>query len=470
MPGALSHEVQRRNRTRGSPSRARFSRLSWNKASDSTERPASSLFAKSSPSSSYHSDSNFASWPTSSRLDEVRSRNQTGPTDSNHDDYPLVRIQPIARLDALEGASRDSSLTLASSSSDRPPPRLEAYTSFFDDYAARHSQDSDGNDQDNSASTSTSSRDRPLSTAYRGADDESEDLRDLHAVVCSESIRMNLEALRRSAAHHYAYTADGYSDPNAHYDFKPIEGNTEGDWLDHSYAHLISKLSVAHDQVKRGSVHKEPFEVGRGDFDQPRVLRGHVTPDISPSRDTPPSTSLSSGRSSSEAHEDGLKTPPETSVDVLHPSVQPQYHGTAPAPLTHSVEAPMLSTASSAQASGTGSSSALGTLRESVKAQSQQQPLAQHRLSQTDALPGFNVGDSSELELLSDDHDAQRRAAGKARMTPSESDSRISPSSAASSQTGHSHGRRRSSFNMLGENRPFARLCPQDIAFSASSL
>ena len=282
--------------------------------------------------------------------------------------------------------------------------------------------------------------------SVQGTDDD-EDLRDLSAIKLIRSINMNLDALTRIGTGHYAYNAEGYTDPNVEYGGKALEDAQDHDSLEYSYAHLISRLSIAQDD----SVEEQREILHQGSYERTDKFQNQATPDMASVKDSPPATSLASGRSSSDAHEDELKTPPEPSFVGFEPTLDSaRYHSrhlrpTEGSPLpTQTVNAEVSPPSQAAPPH-------LGSPFQQAKAQ--------------EASTRFQVGDSTELELLSDDVNAQRRAAGKARTAHWHSES------PASSTSAHSHTRRRSSvYTDTGISRPFARLGPQDIAFSATTL
>ncbi|SPO30919.1 related to conserved hypothetical Ustilaginaceae-specific protein [Ustilago trichophora] len=345
----------------------------------------------------------------------------------------------------------------SSSSSAKPAFEYEDYSSFFDDYASKESATVNRPEADIRESTFV-----PLQLNFQGtSDDDEEDLKDLSALNFTKSIRMNLEALSRGSADHYAYNADGYADPNVHYQAKAVEDAHDATWFENSYAHLISKLSLAQDgsvttKAERRRHHVRSYERSQDDQEQ-----GTPQTSSSSSKDSPPAASLASGRSSSDAHEDELRTPPEPSLERFDPAVESPIYDSAPrrparrSPLPSQEALPAAAAAADAAPQ-------LGSPFQPSRPPAQQSQRSLHRPETQEAFGRYDIGDSSELELLSDDVNAQRRAAGKARMMPWHND--------ASSSQGH--GRRRSSpvYDVVESNKPFTRLGPQDIAFSATTL
>lgn len=314
------------------------------------------------------------------------------------------------------------------------------------------------------------SRFRPLSIYLHGAG-EDEDLRDLKALRFSRSIRMNLDTLNRSCADQYAYNADGYTDPHVHYGAKAVDAGPDAQWYESSYADLISKLPIAQDGTEHHLHDREQLGGEQESFDQ-----GQLTPQTSSSKDSPPPTGPSSDRSSIDPHEDETRTPPEGSFDWFEPSIDSERY------VHRSEQRADLSTPSAQTGSTVAPSPAdetsvlapafrLDSPFQPAQSQSHDSLRDQPRSEAPEAGSRFEIGDSAELELLSDDIDAQRRAAGKARMMPWQGEPSSLPMSASPSWSGHGHGRRRSSHNLFVEsNKPFTRLGPQDIAFSASTL
>jgi len=282
---------------------------------------------------------------------------------------------------------------------------------------------------------------------------------------------MNLDTLARSCADHYAFNADGYTDPNVHYGAKAVDAGPEAQWYESAYTDVISKLSIVQDGTQQDPHQSEQLDGERESYDQ-----GQLTPQTSSTRGSPPSTGPSSDRSSLDAHEYEARTPPEGSLDWFEPSIESERYvrrteqrttQTPPLVQTKSALAPPPSSDTFVASQAFRLDSVHQTAQSQFGGSLRDQP----RYVAPEAISRFDIGDSAELEFLSDDIDAQRCAAGKARAMPWQGQPISLPMSASSSQSGHGHGRRRSSHNLLAESdRPFTRLGPRDIAFSASTL
>uniref|UniRef100_V5F1V1 Uncharacterized protein n=1 Tax=Kalmanozyma brasiliensis (strain GHG001) TaxID=1365824 RepID=V5F1V1_KALBG len=319
---------------------------------------------------------------------------------------------------------------------------------------------------------------RQSSFNFIGADDgdlhDDEDIKDLDALDFSRTIRMNLEALSRSSADPYAYTHGGYLDPNASYDDKRSNALVEPTWMESNYAELISRLAVAHEEAEHyhhDVGHLEPPSVP---FARDQEGSEAGTPLAISSKDSSLATSLTSARSSSEVLDDEIRTPPESAFDTLEASSMRQQHrvaspstalesaiqqhtptpANAPVPSAPSHDAAVEASTVAAQISP---SFHLYQARAALSRKSSDSPVANDSCA---------IEDEAELEVLSDDIDTQRRAAGKAKMLHASEHSR------SNSQSERGHHRRTSSVHSatLENNKPFARLGPQDIAFSASTL
>ncbi|KAJ9474510.1 Chaperone protein [Pseudozyma hubeiensis] len=339
----------------------------------------------------------------------------------------------------------------SSSSLNRTLADYEGHTAFFDGLQSRGSLDSECKEAQAGSGFERLSHD--LSNITLGDYDDDEDLKVLSALQFSRSIRMNLEALTRSSADQYAYTGDGYSDPNEHLDAKHTQEAYEAASIQDSYAQLISRLAFAGVVYPDG----ESYSLEH---------RQAATPRSSSIKDSPLTASLTSGRSSSDVNDDDVRTPPESDFERFGSPSYSEGIVDAVRPPTHS----NAQVAPSVQASSqTPPSSLPQAVRETATLGSpfKQAPHVQDRPHSQAPSDRCDVGDNSELELLSDDVGAQRRAAGKARAMPWHTET------APSSETGHRNDRRRSSAYPVVEiesNKPFTRLGPQDIAFSASTL
>ncbi|KAJ1025148.1 hypothetical protein NDA16_002654 [Ustilago loliicola] len=357
----------------------------------------------------------------------------------------------------------------SSSSSSQPTFEFEDYSSFFDGFETRKSsinQPELEEDEDTNEFGLPS-----LRLNIHGSENDEEDFKDQSALSISKSIRMNLDALTRSSADHYAYNADGYADPNVHYGAKAVDDANETGCINNSYAQLISKLSLAQDggvEQRDGSLrhHQRSFEHGQ-------EYRENGTPKTSSLKSSPLAESLASGRISSDGNDEEIRTPPKPSYERFEPVAGPSPHYNvafnqpaqrSPVPAHQALAS---SSSSSQVAPVAAQGPQLGLPFQPYQSQFNQSRRSQHRPELQEAFSRYQIGDSSELELLSDDVQAQRRAAGKAKMRPWRNES------AASSQSGHSqsHSRRGSATPFaLESNKPFTRLGPQDIAFSATTL
>ncbi|SNX83948.1 related to conserved hypothetical Ustilaginaceae-specific protein [Melanopsichium pennsylvanicum] len=346
--------------------------------------------------------------------------------------------------------------SLSSSPSAKPALENKGFNSIFDEYVYQESQILGRREEQISGSDSL-----PLEFNFHGnSDDDDEDLKDLSAINYTKSIRMNLEALTRSSADHYAHNADGYADPNVHYGAKALEDSHESDWMQNSYAQLLTQLSIAQvgaeDERCLGH-HIRSYEPSQ-DYDTPKTSS-------SSSKDSPPATSLDSNRSSSDAHEYELRTPPEPNFEGFAPTIgsaqlTPANRQIVQSSSSSNLQAPSSSfTPPSNQAS---SAPQLGSPFQPSQPRPNQSLRSDPRSDQPHEVFGlYEIGNSSELEFLSDDVNAQRRAAGKGRMMPWHSDSSSSQSQVR---------RRSSNLAFVDTNRPYTRLGPQAIAFSATTI
>ncbi|SAM84182.1 related to conserved hypothetical Ustilaginaceae-specific protein [Ustilago bromivora] len=377
-------------------------------------------------------------------------------------DFLAAPVQRIGHQHSQPGQSSTSS----SSSSSKPAFEAEDYSSFFDGFAApqssslaqTHLEDEDNTNEFGFASL-------PLN--LHGSVDDEEDLKVLSALSFTESIRMNLDALTRNSADHYAYTADSYVDLNLDYGAKAVKDANETAWINSSYA----QLSLAQDgnnanREQRPRHHQRSLERSQDSQDKGSL-------EASSTRDSPPSESLTSGRSSSDANDDELRTPPEPSYERFEPVDGPTSHERA-IPQSSAQRSPIpshqapASTPSSNQATPVAAQAPqLGSPFQPSRPQFRQAHLSQYRAEPQEAFSRYQIGNSSEIELLSDDVHAQRHAAGKAKMTSWQNES------VASSQSAHSPGHSRCSSSVFAiheSNKPFTRLGPQDIAFSATTI
>ena len=434
----------------------------------STGRTSSSLTSSSSPPPLAPTGANLPRVVTTllpSSTPSTSSAKQSDPASLAVPVQLIGRHEPASRSTAEATSSIERSAP-SSSSSAQAAFEYEDYISFFDDFTSQESSHDISKPEQGLRESSLLPRQLNLHSS--SSDDDEEDLRDLSALNFTKSIRMNLEALNRSSADYYAYNAEGYTDPNVPYGAKSVEDSRDSEWMEKSYAHLISALSLAQDgsrsQDKRSRHHVRSYE--RSDYD-----REQGTPKTPSSKDSPPAASLASGRSSSDAHEDEAQTPPEPSLerfDVTRetlssssPPPRPARRSPLPSQRVESSPSP-----DQAPATSTSANSQLGSPFQPSTSHFNQSQRNLDRPESHDAFGQYDIGDSSELEMLSDDVAAQRRAAGKSKMMPWMSDS------ASSSQSGHIHSRRGSSttHTVFESNRPFTRLGPQDIVFSATTL
>ncbi|GAC98061.1 chaperone protein [Pseudozyma hubeiensis SY62] len=423
-------------------------------------RNASSSCTSSSPS---HQSSKVAHPPTSptSNLESVaRPPNSTQHARSTASADLDDTADSVTCRRGFDGERPSSFISIASSSFPSAPSSsslnrtladYEGYTAFFDGLRSRGSLDSES--QVARVDSGFERLSLNLSNITLGDFDDEEDLKDLSALQFSRSMRMNLEALTRSSADQYAYNGDGYSDPNEHLDAKHTQEAYEATSIQESYAQLISRLAFAGVVYPDG----ERYSLEH---------RQTATPRTSSIKNSPLTASLASGRSSSDVNDDEIRTPPESDFERFGSPPNAEASMEAVRPPAHSSE----QVAPPAQASSqTPPSSLPQTVSEKATLRSpfKQAPHVQERPHSQAPSNRCDVGDNSELELLSDDVSAQRRAAGKARAMPWHTDT------APSSVTGHLNDRRRSSAYPVVElesNKPFTRLEPQDIAFSASTL
>lgn len=274
---------------------------------------------------------------------------------------------------------------------------------------------------------------------------------------------MNFEALSRSSADQYAYNAEGYADPNAHYGGKVVEETFDAGWDENSYAHLIEQLSLAHDDAtnrRHGTTQVD---------EQQRSNNQVLSPpeSASSSKDSPPAASLASGRSSSDAHEHEISTPPEPSFEGFQRSMDDARNEYAQSKVFSLQSAHMPSSSrlyDTVQAGSAPPSPELGSpFRPSVSQIHQGDRVTKHFESQTEP----RVADNAEIEWINEDVNTGQHTAGKARMMPWQSQTSLTPPSSS----GHSYERRGSSTSVIGDgSKPFTRLEPKDIAFSASTL
>ncbi|ETS62298.1 hypothetical protein PaG_03375 [Moesziomyces aphidis] len=254
--------------------------------------------------------------------------------------------------------------------------------------------------------------------------------------------------------------------------------------MQNSYAQLISQLSNTQVGAGRESSPDQRYYEGGNRYYQSPEYHDSLTQRTDSSKDTPPTASLASGRSSSDANHDDLRTPPEPSYDAFEPSLESAHYHPSPAHQEHRAPLyaqPDLPYASSSSALPLASQTApnagahapqLGSPFQPSQRQPQQPTRSLQRQELQQVLSRYDISDDSALEMLSDDFEAQRRAAGKARMMPgqhAESNNATAVSSPAQSAVGH--GRRGSSnVTVLDASKPFTRLGTQDIAFSAANL
>lgn len=364
------------------------------------------------------------------------------------------RTQSLASEAGSSFTSRISSSSLNRASAD-----YQGHCAFFDDYQSPDSYDDASRKPAAAVFGLGPLRLNSSSTCLDDNDDDvdEEDLKDLGALKFSRSIRMNLEALTRSNTDHPTYRADGYSDPNEHLEVKAVNELHQDLSIEDSYAQLISRLASA--ETTHPASHANALQ-----YRQP------TTPRTFSLKDSPQAASLLSGRSSSDAHEDELRTPPEPGFDRFESSPEDdRRHEPSAQPSERSLGHPSLPAHASSTTSMVSSPSAF---RLDSPFKPSQTHLLQNQGSQDRVYPQAShgrcdVGNSSELELLSDDVNDQRRAAGKARAMPWHIES--SPSSESSHRSD-----KRPSLNYpvidVESNKPFTRLGPQDIAFSASTL
>lgn len=389
---------------------------------------------------------------------------------------------PASRLPtSLQSSHSNHQSEPSSIAPGRTASEFDSYASFFDGYASLKSHGSDDDHaQDSDVADATARAD---TFSLFGTDDD-EDLQDLRALSFTNSIRMNLEALSRSGADHYARNADGYADPNLHYGSKSVEDTPDARWMQNSYAQLISQLSNTQVGAGRESSPDQRYYEGGNRYYQSPEYHDSLTQRTDSSKDTPPTASLASGRSSSDANHDDLRTPPEPSYDAFEPSLESAHYHPSPAHQEHRAPLyaqPDLPYASSSSALPLASQTApnagahapqLGSPFQPSQRQPQQPTRSLQRQELQQVLSRYDISDDSALEMLSDDFEAQRRAAGKARMMPgqhAESNNATAVSSPAQSAVGH--GRRGSSnVTVLDASKPFTRLGTQDIAFSAANL
>ncbi|SJX64817.1 uncharacterized protein SRS1_15246 [Sporisorium reilianum f. sp. reilianum] len=428
-------------------------------SSSSSQSPfhPSSTSASTSDISSAHTTSTSRPSGNKSTATLVERTDAGFPADSSHRGESNVD-----RSQKPSSSSRKPSLTPSNASlSD-----FEGYGAFFDDYYSPR-----GPSETLRSLPEPQVRDsgfQPLeldflrdSTVDQGSNhDDDENLKDLIAYKFPRSLGMNLDTFTRSSADHYAYSTEGYSDPNAQYGAKAVDDAHETPSIEDSYAHLISRLSLAHDGA---SIHEERRRNHRRSYEQSAYYTEESTPKTSSFKDSPLAASLTSASSSSDAHDDELRTPPEPNFNGFEPSVDETKNPSTRHPSVPTSVQPSFHAQTPPSASIKNDSPHLGSPFQPAQLRTQQSWQPGDHVDTSALFGRYDIGNSSELELLSDDVTAQRSAAGKAKMTP-----RHSPPP----QSIHGHERRGSSsaYAVVESNKPFTRLGPQDVVFSASTL
>ena len=435
-------------------------------ASSSSPPPSSSTHPPTTLSSTYTSSSNNSLPHTTSLANSSGFARATPILDRTDAAYPTAPIRHGGSDADHQGLSSTPSSVVAhnpsASQSSSSLSEIEGYSNFFDDYFTSEASPSDTT---RTESDVPNSEYQPLqldfisgNARHRDAIDD-EDLKDLSAFKFPRSFSMKFEPSDGRGAASYAYNAEGYSDPNGEYGPKAVVAEThDATSIEESYAQLISRLSFAQDgasyQEARGRNHQRSYE-------QSPEHREELTPKTSSTKDSPFTASLASRRSSSDAHEDELRTPPEPFFDGFEQSVDAaRYESVRGASLPFIEQSPR-------PAQGTAAPPVhLGSPFQPLQAQSQPSWQPGHLVDTQALFRRFDIGDSSELELLSDDVNEQRSAAGKARRLSPPSELSDSPSA-----SGHGHDTRSSSTHaVIDSSKPFTRLGPRDVVFSASTL
>ncbi|CDW97857.1 hypothetical protein [Sporisorium scitamineum] len=428
---ATQPQRPRRSQLRSqSPALERLSKMNAATARVASASNASSLSSPSPSHPSSISTSASALADSSSIIHITGSSTRPAATIERTDSsYPTNSSFPsqvsVERSQIPSSSARRPSLTPSNTSlSD-----TEGYSAFFDDYYTTQG---------------------PFETT------RTESVVHLTAYKFPRSFGMNLDALTRSSAAHYAYNAEGYSDPNVEYGAKAVDDAHQATTIQDSYAQLISRLSLAHDGA---AIHEEPRRNHPRSYEQSPYYGERPAPKTLSSKGSPFAASVASASSSSDAHDDELRTPPEPSFDGFEPSVdEAKYQSSRRPSAPASAQSPL-------QAQTPPSASKppqLGSPFQPAQHQTQQSWQPGDRVDAHALFGRYHNGNSSELELLSDNVTAQRAAAGKGKMTP-----RHSP---PQSSLGHERRTSSSAYAIVESSKPFTRLGPQDVVFSASTL
>ncbi|CDU22264.1 uncharacterized protein SPSC_00894 [Sporisorium scitamineum] len=463
---ATQPQRPRRSQLRSqSPALERLSKMNAATARVASASNASSLSSPSPSHPSSISTSASALADSSSIIHITGSSTRPAATIERTDSsYPTNSSFPsqvsVERSQIPSSSARRPSLTPSNTSlSD-----TEGYSAFFDDYYTTQGPF----ETTRTESVVRDSGFQPLQLDFIRAsasavdqsnhddDDDDDDLKDLTAYKFPRSFGMNLDALTRSSAAHYAYNAEGYSDPNVEYGAKAVDDAHQATTIQDSYAQLISRLSLAHDGA---AIHEEPRRNHPRSYEQSPYYGERPAPKTLSSKGSPFAASVASASSSSDAHDDELRTPPEPSFDGFEPSVdEAKYQSSRRPSAPASAQSPL-------QAQTPPSASKppqLGSPFQPAQHQTQQSWQPGDRVDAHALFGRYHNGNSSELELLSDNVTAQRAAAGKGKMTP-----RHSP---PQSSLGHERRTSSSAYAIVESSKPFTRLGPQDVVFSASTL